>query len=350
MCLDSGFALSARPGMTQKRSSGTFLEGDLFQAVSLAGGYVFDREGFDGFVEQAVEIDFRGEVEKDRAKPNGSPVHEDEFARYRHRTLRLKRLMHAKGFPAAVFGRFHAIGDGSHPVVEQRAVNETCPDIQGIDQLAVEPLEPPGLVSVHYELVIAAQQSAIEVDHTADKAWRENANTAVIQKIDSPRFPFRVVEDGVIAEMRVAMNDAEAAEGKPPRGEHRRGETIAHSERVALMLEQLAAGKPIQREQAAGRQIVPDFWNPDRMFVLQHVAIQFHVLRLSAVVELLAQTCADLDCDFAGVDSRIKAFADRKKQLQLIEVGFDRRLHVRILQLACNLTAIECACAVHLAE
>jgi hypothetical protein len=150
--------------------------------------------------------------------------------------------------------------------------------------------------------------------------------------------------------MRVAMNDAEAAEGKPPRGEHGRGETVARRERVGLVLKQLAPGKPIQREQAAGGQIRPDLRHPDRMFVLQHVAIQFDVLRLSTVVELLAQTCADLDCDLAGVDCRIEALPDSEQQLQLIEIGFDRRLHVRILQLACNFAAIERAAAVHLAQ
>jgi hypothetical protein len=36
--------------------------------------------------------------------------------------------------------------------------------------------------------------------------------------------------------------------------------------------------------------------------------------------------------------------------LQLIEISFHRRLHVRILQLACNLAAIERACVVHLAQ
>src|SRR5262245_29242064 len=151
------------------------LEADCLQRSPLPGGYVFDRKGFDRLVEQTVEIEFRREVEKDRAKPNGSPVHEDEFARHRHRAPGLKRLMHAKSFLAPVFGRFHAVGNGSHPVVEQRAIYEACPDIEGIDQLAVEPLESPGLVSVHHEVVIATQQSAIEVDYTADEARWENA-------------------------------------------------------------------------------------------------------------------------------------------------------------------------------
>src|SRR5262245_171340 len=228
------------------------LEADFLQRSPLPGGYVFDRKGFDRLVEQTVEIEFRREVEKDRAKPNGSPVHEDEFARHRHRAPGLKRLMHAKGFLAAVFGRFHAVGDGTHPIIEKRAIYETCPDIEGIDQLTIEPLETPGLVSVHHEIVIAPQQSAIKVDHAANEARRENAYAAIVQEINAGRSPFRVVEDGVIAEMRVAMNDAEAAEGKPPRGEHGRGETIARSERVGLVLQQLAPGKPIQRQQAAG--------------------------------------------------------------------------------------------------
>ena len=86
------------------------------------------------------------------------------------------------------------------------------------------------------------------------------------------------------------------------------------------------------------------------MFILEHITIQFDVLRLSSIVELLAQACADLDSDLAGVDCRIEAFADGEQQLQLIEVGFDGRLHVGILQLASNLLSCQRARAMHLAE
>ena len=69
------------------------------------------------------------------------------------------------------------------------------------------------------------------------------------------------------------------------------------------------------------------------------------MLRLAEIVELLAQARADLDRDLGGVDRRVEPLADREQQLQLAEIGLDRRLHVRILQLAGKRAAIDCACA-----
>src|SRR5262249_46307943 len=112
-----------------------------------------------------------------------------------------------------------------------------------------------------------------------------------------------------VAKMRIAVNDPEAAERKPPRGEHSRGETIACRERVGLVLKQLASGKPIEREQAPGRQISPDFWHTDRTLIFQHVSIERDILRLTNIVELLAEACTYFDCNLAGVDCRIEALA-----------------------------------------
>ena len=58
------------------------------------------------------------------------------------------------------------------------------------------------------------------------------------------------------------------------------------------------------------------------------------MLGLALIVELLAQARGDLHHDLGGVERRIEALADREQQLQLAQIGFDRRLHVGILQLA----------------
>ncbi len=150
--------------------------------------------------------------------------------------------------------------------------------------------------------------------------------------------------------MRIAVDDAEAAERKPPGREHRGGKTIASVERAILVLQQLAAVHPVKREQAAGRQFGPDPRHADGVFILEHVPVKRDVLALANVVELLAQARADLDRDFAGVDRRVEALAQRHQHLQLIEVGFDRRLHVGILQLAGQLFAVLRRGAMHLAE
>jgi hypothetical protein len=150
--------------------------------------------------------------------------------------------------------------------------------------------------------------------------------------------------------MRVAVDDAEAAERKPPGGEHGSGEPVAHGERIVLVLEQLAAGHPIHGEQAAGGELRPDFRHADGIFAFQHVAIERDVLGLAPIVELLAQARGNLFHDLGGVERRVETLADREQPFQLPHVGFDRRLHVGILQLAGQLTAVERAGAMHLAE
>ena len=47
-----------------------------------------------------------------------------------------QRLVHPEGFLAPVLRRLDAVGDGAHAVVEQRAVDETGPDIERVDQFA----------------------------------------------------------------------------------------------------------------------------------------------------------------------------------------------------------------------
>jgi len=61
------------------------------------------------------------------------------------------------------------------------------------------------------------------------------------------------IEHGVNAEMRVAVDHAEAAEWIPPSGEHRGRKRIAHGERIVLVRQHARAFEPVEREQAAGR-------------------------------------------------------------------------------------------------
>ncbi len=142
----------------------------------------------------------------------------------------LERLMHAERFAAAIFGRRYAVGDRAHAVVEQRRVDEPRPDVERVDQVAREPAEAPGFVGVHDEIVIAVQEAVIEIDDAAHEGRRKNADAAIIEEIDPGRRAV-ALEHRVIAEMRVAVNDAEAAERKPPGGEHGGGEHVAHRER-----------------------------------------------------------------------------------------------------------------------
>ena len=165
-----------------------------------------------------------------------------------------------------------------------------------------------------------------------------------------PGSALGVVEHRVVAEMRIAVDDAESAEWKPPGGEHGGGEPVAHGKRIVLVCEQLVAGEPIHRQQAAGGQLRPDVGHADRLFVFQHMAVERDVLGLAHIIKFLAQALGDLLGDLGGIERGIEPLADREQQLKLAQVGFDRRLHVGILQLAGKLRAVERVGAVHLAE
>jgi hypothetical protein len=71
---------------------------------------------------------------------------------------------------------------------------------------------------------------------------------------------------------------------------------------------------------------------------------------LALVVELLAHPLADLLRDLARVDRRVHAAVEREGEFELLQVGFDGRLHVRILQLAGEQGAVLGGRAMHLPE
>src|SRR5262245_58842021 len=149
------------------------------------------------------------------AKPDGGAVHEHELARHRDRPLFLERLMHAERLAAPIFGGLHAVGQTANAVFQQWPIDEARPDVERIDQLAREGLEAPGLVGVHQRGVVAAARPVIEVDHAAHEFGGEDTNAAVVEEIDAAALP-ALVEHRIVAEMRIAMDDAEAAEREPP--------------------------------------------------------------------------------------------------------------------------------------
>ena len=82
----------------------------------------------------------------------------------------------------------------------------------------------------------------------------------------------------------------------------------------------------------------------------QHLGVEAEVPRLLLVVELLAQPGRDLLVDQAGVDRGIPAAVQAEDQPELREVGVDRGLHVRVLQLAGDRAAVVQHDLVHLAQ
>ena len=101
---------------------------------------------------------------------------------------------------------------------------------------------------MHHLRVIIAQQPAIEINDTTDKFRRKDADAAIIEKID----PLAFAKDCVIAQMWIAMNDRELAEGMPPCAKHRCCNAIAHLLIACLEAQKLVAFEPIQHKQTTG--------------------------------------------------------------------------------------------------
>src|SRR3974390_1292470 len=194
------------------------------------------------------------------------------------------------------------------------------------------------------------QQAAVEIDYAADEARRKDANAAVVEQVDASRIALGIIEDRVVAEVRIAVDDSVMAERRPPGGEHGSGEPVTRGELIVLVLKHLPAREPIHRQQTAGGKLGPYRGHADSRAVLQHDTVKRDVLGLAHVVELLAQAFGDFFRDLGGVDRRIEALADRKQQPRFPEIAFARRLHFWILELAGQFDAVERAGAVHLAE
>src|SRR3954462_5792192 len=133
------------------------------QHLLLLPRHAIDGEILDGLVEQAVEVELGAQVQEYAAESDRGAIHEYKFPRHPHRAFFLQRLVNTERFTASVLARLHAVGETTHAVVEQRPVDEARPDVQYIVEVPRETLESPGLVCMHNEFIVAAQQSTIKV-------------------------------------------------------------------------------------------------------------------------------------------------------------------------------------------
>ena len=222
-------------------------------------------------------------------------------------------------------------------------------DVEGVDQLGVEPPEAPSLVGVDDAVAFVVQEPVIEIDDASQKLRRKDPDAAVIEQIDPTRLA-RLREHRIIPQMRVSVDDADLPDRMPPRLEHRVREPIADLDRRILESEDLLAFEPPERQEALCRQFGPHLRDANLLHTGQDIAIKRRILGLVLVIELLAQTLADLGRDLARVDHRAHAPVQREDEFELIEVRLHGGLHVRILELAGERRSIACGGAVDLTE
>src|SRR5579871_1617661 len=276
-----------------------------------------DVEVSDQVLEHPMPVDLRPQVEEHRAEADGGSVHEHELPGRFYGPKAPQVGMHALGHFPAVDTRAGFL-DAPRPVFQQRAIDEARPPVQHVDGFLVEILEAPGLVGMDRERPVVALQRVIEIDDALDEFRAEDPDAAVVQQIDRSVGP-----DGVVAQMRVAVDYAVVVEGHIPGAEHVLGDPVAHRLVVVRLDEgeQRRALEPGHGEKPAGRKRLHAFGHMDLVFLGQHGVIEAHVPAFECVVQLLAQARCDLGVDLVGDDGFVVALVDGEDEAQLAEVG-----------------------------
>ena len=283
-------------------------------------------------------------MQEHRAEADGGAVHQHEFARRGDATDTAQLGMHLLRHLAAI----HAVVDfldRAHAVLHQRRIDEARPEIQHLDLVLRQIVEAPVRIGMHGQFVIAIAQRLVEVDDSGDEIRPEHPHAAEIQQIHAAIRPHRI-----IAEMRIAMDRAEEIERHIPGAEHVQRHIVAEIEIVPGDREQRRAVEPVHGQEP----LRAEFRHGDRHmhagFAGQHIGIERHVPGLQLVIQLLAQPGRQLFIHARGRDRLVVAFINRHGELQLLQIGLNRRLHVGILQLAGKLRAVLPGGAMHLPQ
>src|SRR5262245_9277692 len=163
--------------------------------------------------------------------------------------------MHLEGLLPAVHARAYAVGNGANAIFQHRTVDEIRPDIEDVDHLVREAAEAPGLVSMDDQRPVLAQQAVVKVDHALNEFRSEGAHAAIVEELDPGRPALAVLEDGVIAEMRISMNHPVKSERIPPGAEHGASDVVASLERMRRVVEKAPPLKPTHGEKSLGAQV-----------------------------------------------------------------------------------------------
>src|SRR5947209_11440090 len=210
-----------------------------------------------------MEIELGTKMQHDRAEADRRPIHQHELARDGDRAERTQALLDLPHLAAAVSMRRHPVRNRAHAIVEERRIDEAGPDVERVDDLVGELLEAPAAISLDDAVAVVVAQAFIEIDDALHETRREDADATEVEEIDPGRRRSRLaarllllVEDGVVAEMRIAVDDAELGEGIPPGAEHGGGNPVALLEAVIEMSEERLAVQPLHGEEALGRKLV----------------------------------------------------------------------------------------------
>src|SRR5919106_422820 len=253
------------------------------QSRGLAAGQGVEIENPDQLHEQLVPVDLGLEGHEHRAEADRGAVHQHELARRRDPADLAQPPLYIEHHLAPLAARIGLLNQ-ARPVLEQRRVHERGPKVQGLDHLLAQVFEPPRLVGAHGEVLIAALERPVQVDHALYEARPEHPDAAEVQQVDAEVRP-----RGVVAEVRIAVDHGVVVERHVPGAEHVVGDAVARLDRRVPELQQRPPVQPAHGEQAPGRELAQHVRHVHVGLAPQHVGVKSHVPGLALVVELLAQ-------------------------------------------------------------
>ena len=198
---------------------------------------------------------------------------------------------------------------------------------------------------MHRKRAIVPVDRVVEVDRAFDEGRGEYADTAEIEQVHRCVRPH-----GVVTEMRIAVDNPVIVERHIPGAEHVVGDSVADLDVLVGEFQQPAAVEPCHGQQPPGRKAGDGFGHMHALLLRMHRPVEFHVAQLAVVIDLFAQPGGDLGLDLARIDRLVIAAVDGEHDAELAEIGFDRRSHIGILELAGERASVEADRAVHLAE
>ena len=244
-------------------------------------------------MEHCVPVDLCAQMHEDGAKTDRCPVHQDKFTRRFDPSNAFQLGMHLPRKIAASLAIAQLL-DGSHPILEQRSIDETGPHVQHINRLIIKPSKPPTFIGVNGQVAVLVAQRPVEINHSTHKLWSEKANRAEIHQVYTV---FRI--NRIVAQMRVTMDHPIEIERHIPDPKHLFGNVVARL-LAGIGLEKrhhALTFKPTHGQQPVGRQIGPILWQADTIFITQHIMIKLHIHRFTLVIQLFAEPLRELVID-----------------------------------------------------
>src|SRR5579871_357845 len=258
-------------------------------------------------LEEFVKVEPRLKADQCAAEPDRRTIHKHKFSRWPNAAQFPEFRVYIICLLQAIFGRGNTVIHQTRAIIQQRRKNKSRPHVHDVHKFGRNGVESPSAIGLCCQNIVPVFQGAVEVDHASHERCRKRAYATEIEKINAVVSTY-----GVIAEMRIPVNNTVPRKRAPPGPEECRSDPVSDSERSGYHVKKRLAFEPRHREQTLRRQLHKRFWHSDVRAISKHRSVEAHMRRLAQVIELLFQTCLDLFGNFACVDCTVEAALNSK--------------------------------------